>query len=211
MIWIVLSSNIVTINGPFIRDVIEQETTYQDMIGEVYDDPFEGMGQNPFEGMEQIFGMEGSEDMLDLYQKLGEEIENMGEGDLEDDPTTVELKDKEDVEKKKAELLNKIKSFGLPTAPVDNLLGSAKETKDKTKSESPASSPDGKSDASVEEDGEQVIAKESSERIGLVARKVVANASGVDVKQKLKRTKAVNPLFKKQRMNTSKAKKAMEL
>ena len=183
----------------------------QDMMGEVYDDPFEGMGQIQIEGMEQIFGMEGSENVLDLYQKLGEEIENMGDGDLEDDPTTVELMDKEDVEKKKAELLNKIKSFGLPTAPVDNLLGSAKETKDKTKSESPASSPDGKSDASVEEDGEQVIAKESSERIGLVARKVVANASGVDVKQKLKRTKAVNPLFKKQRMNTSKAKKAMEL
>ena len=211
MIWIVLSSNIVTINGPFIRDVIEQETTYQDMIGEVYDDPFEGMGQNPFEGMEQIFGMEGSENVLDLYQKLGEEIENMGDGDLEDDPTTVELMDKEDVEKKKAELLNKIKSFGLPTAPVDNLLGSAKETKDKTKSESPASSPDGKSDASVEEDGDLVIAKESSERIGLVARKLIANASGVDVKQKLKRTKAVNPLLKKQKINTSKAKKAMEL
>ena len=191
--------------------MIEQETTYQDMIGEVYDDPFEGMGQNPFEGMEQIFGMEGSENVLDLYQKLGEEIENMGDGDLEDDPTTVELMDKEDVEKKKAELLNKIKSFGLPTAPVDNLLGSAKETKDKTKSESPASSPDGKSDASVEEDGDLVIAKESSERIGLVARKLIANASGVDVKQKLKRTKAVNPLLKKQKINTSKAKKAMEL
>jgi len=192
------------------RDVIEEETVYQEMMGEVYDDPFEGMQQIPFEAMEQIFGMEGSEYVLDPNEQGEDEIETVEGEKLEEVQATVEQMVNDNLEKKRV-LLTKIKSFGLPTAPVDNLLGSAKETKDKTKSESPASSPDGKSDASVEEDGEQVIAKESSERIGLVARKVVANASGVDVKQKLKRTKAVNPLLKKQKMNTSKAKKAMEL
>jgi len=197
------------------RDVIEQETMYQDMIGEVYDDPFEGMGQNPFEGMEQIFGMEGSEDVLDLYQKLGEEIENMGEGDLEDDPTTVELKDKEDVEKKKAELLNKIKSFGLPTAPVDNLLGSAEgRIEDKASLENPAntaSSPDSESEARAENDGGEAIVKGPNGTIDTGATTQTVNASGEDKKLKWKRTKAVNPLVRKRKKKNSKAKKAQEL
>merc|ERR1712192_353897 len=148
------------------RDVIEQETMYQDMMEEVYNDPFEGLGQNPFDGMEQIFGMEGSENVLDLYQKLGEEIENMEDEDLEDDPTTVEQMDKEDVEKKKAELLDKIKSFGLPTAPVDNLLGSAIGIKEDNASlENPentatASSPDDiESEAWAEDNGGEAIVK----------------------------------------------------
>merc|ERR1719234_2003782 len=136
---------------------------YQDMMGEDYDDPFEGLGQNPFDGMEQIFGMEGSENVLDLYQKLGEEIENMEDEDLEDDPTTVELMDKEDVEKKKAELLNKIKSFGLPTAPVDNLLGPVKEIQeDKVSLENPdntASSPEDEIVASMDDNGGEAIVK----------------------------------------------------
>ena len=216
MIWIVLALNIVTIDGLLIRDVIEQETMNQDMMGEDYDDPFEGMGQNPFDGMEQIFGMEGSENVLDLYQKLGEEIENMEDGDLEDDPTTVELMDKEDVEKKKAELLNKIKSFGLPTAPVDNLLGSAKGIKEDNASfenpENTASSPDDiESEARAEDNGGEAIVKGPNEIIDSGAKTQTVNSSGDDKKQKLKRTKAVNPLVRRRKKKTSKAKKAQEL
>jgi len=198
------------------RDVIEQETVYlQDMMGEVYDDPFEGMGQIQIEGMEQIFGMEGSENVLDLYQKLGEEIENMGDGDLEDDPTTVELMDKEDVEKKKAELLNKIKSFGLPSPPVDNLLGSAKGRKEeKVSLETPkntASSPDSEIEASVKDDGGEATVKGLNEIIDSGALTQTADASGEDKKQKSRKTKVVNPLVRRLKKKTSKAKKAQEL
>ena len=196
--------------------MIEQETVYlQDMMGEVYDDPFEGMGQIQIEGMEQIFGMEGSENVLDLYQKLGEEIENMGDGDLEDDPTTVELMDKEDVEKKKAELLNKIKSFGLPSPPVDNLLGSAKGRKEeKVSLETPkntASSPDSEIEASVKDDGGEATVKGLNEIIDSGALTQTADASGEDKKQKSRKTKVVNPLVRRLKKKTSKAKKAQEL
>ena len=188
---------------------------YQDMMVEDYDDPFEGMGQNPFDGMEQIFGMEGSENVLNLYQKLGEEIENMENGDLEDDPTTVEQMDKEDVKKKKAELLNKIKSFGLPTAPVDNLLGPAKGIQeDKASLETPkntASALDAEIEPSMENDGGEAIVKGPNEIIDSGPTTQTVNARGEDKKLKLKRTKAVNPLVRKLKKKTSKAKKAQEL
>ena len=175
------------------------------MMGEVYDDPFEGMQQIPFEGMEQIFGMEGSN-----VQRGG--IETAEGEKLEEVQGTVEQMVNDNLEKKRV-LLTKIKSFGLPTAPV-NILGPANETEDKTNVESPAktaSKSDSKSEASVEVDEGQVIAKEPNGRTGLGASKGAANASGGDVKQKSKRTKAVNPLIKKRRKKTSKAKKAMEL
>merc|ERR1719432_260927 len=156
--------------------------------------------------MEQIFGMVGPEDV-----RRGE-IE-IAEGEkLEEVQGTVEQMVNDNLEKKKV-LLTKIKSFGLPTAPVD-ILGPSNETEDKTNLESPektASKSDSKSEASVEVDEGQVIAKEPNGRTGLGASKGAANASGGDVKQKSKRTKAVNPLIKKRRKKTSKAKKAMEL
>ena len=186
------------------RDVIEQEAVYQEMMGEVYDDPFEGMQQIPFEGMEQIFGMEGSD-------VQGGEIETAKGEKLEEVQGTVEQMVNDNLEKKRV-LLTKIKSFGLPTAPVD-ILGPSNEAEDKTNLESPdktASTPDDKSEASVDVDGGQVIAKELNGRTGLGASKGAANASGGVVKQKSKRTKAVNPLVKKRRKKTSKAKKAME-
>merc|ERR1719432_27936 len=156
--------------------------------------------------MEQIFGMVGPEDV-----QRGE-IET-AEGDkLEEVQGTVEQMVNDNLEKKRV-LLTKIKSFGLPTAPVD-ILGPSNEAEDKTNLESPdktASTPDDKSEASVDVDGGQVIAKELNGRTGLGASKGAANASGGVVKQKSKRTKAVNPLVKKRRKKTSKAKKAKEL
>jgi len=194
------------------RDVTEQEQVYQDMMGEVYDDPFEGMQQIPFEGMEQIFGME--EYVFDLDEQIEEEIETAEDEKLEEAEDEGEQMVIDDLEKlKKEELLTKIKSFGLPTAPVDNLLWPAKEakvTEDKTNVESPKNSstlPDSKSE--VEEDGGQAFAKDLNGAIG--AMKVTVNASGGDVRQKLKRSKVVNPLIKKRRKKTSKAKKTQEL
>ena len=185
---------------------------YQEMMGEVYDDPFEGMQQIPFEGMEQIFGMEGSEYELDLKEQMEEEIETVGEK-LEEVKNTVEQMANDDLEKKKV-LLTKIKSFGLPTAPVDNQLVPANVTEDKTSLESPkktSSSPDSNSEASVEAEGGQAIAKDPNGRIGVGSMKGAVNASERDIKQKSKRTKAVNPLIKKRRKKISKAKKAKEL
>jgi len=191
------------------RDVIDQE-----MMGEFYDDPFEGMQQIPFEGMEQIFGMQdGSENVLDRNEQIEEEIETEEGEKLEEVQDTVEQMMNANLEKKKV-LLTKIKSFGLPTAPVDNLLGRANKTEDKTNLESPKNTdslPDSKSEASVEAEGGQAIAKEPNGRIGLGGKKGAANASEGDIKQKSKRTKAVNPLVKKRRKKTSKAKKAKEL
>ena len=184
--------------------MIEQEQkVYQNMLGEVYDDPFEGM--------EQVFGME--EYMFDLDERKEEEDEKLEE--VEDN---VEQMVKDDLEKKKKEeLLSKIKSFGLPTAPVDNLLGPTKAAKEAKKIEdkvnleklkNTAPSPDRKGEVNLEDDGGQAVANNFNVTIGLGE---AANASGRDVKQKLKKTKVVNPLIKKRRKKTSKAKKTQEL
>jgi len=185
------------------RVVIEQEQKeYQKMLGEVYDDPFEGM--------EQVFGKE--EYMFDLDERKEEDEK------LEEVEDNVEQMVKDDLEKKKKEeLLSKIKSFGLPTAPVDNLLGPAKAAKEAKKIEdkanleslkNTASSPDSKGEVNLEDDGGQAVANNFNVTIGLGE---AANASGRDVKQKLKKTKVVNPLIKKRRKKTSKAKKTQEL
>ena len=78
------------------------------MLGEDYDDPFQGM--------EPIFGLEssGTEDVSPENNEA-EEIE-----EAQEIP-------RENYEKKKTELLKKTKSFGLATAPLDNLSGSKKE------------------------------------------------------------------------------------
>merc|ERR1711972_1130664 len=78
------------------------------LFGEDYDDPFQGM--------EPIFGLENSgiEDVSPENNEA-EEIEKAQEIP------------REDYEKKKTELLKKIKSFGLATAPLDNLSGTKKE------------------------------------------------------------------------------------
>ena len=185
------------------RVVIEQEQkVYQNMLGEVYDDPFEGM--------EQVFGME--EYMFDLDERKEEDEK------LEEVEDNVEQMVKDDLEKKKKEeLLSKIKSFGLPTAPVDNLLGPAKAAKEANKIEdnanleilkNTASTPDSKGEVNLEDDGGQAVANNFNVTISLGE---AANASGRDVKQKLKKTKVVNPLIKKRRKKTSKAKKTQEL
>merc|ERR1719365_525066 len=108
--------------------------------------------------MEQVFGME--EYIFNLDEQKEEEDEKLEE--VEDN---VEQMVKDDLEKKKKEeLLSKIKSFGLPTAPVDNLLGpakaatEAKKIEDKANLESlknTASSPDNKGEVNLEGDGGQ--------------------------------------------------------
>merc|ERR1719505_281420 len=89
------------------RELPNQETNGK-LFGEDYDDPFQGM--------EPIFGLEtsGTEDVSPENEEA-EEIDKSQEIP------------REDYEKKKKELLNKIKSFGLATAPLDNLSGSKKE------------------------------------------------------------------------------------
>ena len=66
--------------------------------------------------MEPIFGLESS----------GTEDVSPENNEPEEIVKAQEIP-REDYEKKKAELLNKIKSFGLATAPLDNLSGSKKE------------------------------------------------------------------------------------
>jgi len=114
------------------RDVIEQETVYQEMMEEVYDDPFEGMQQVSFEGMEQIFGKEGLKNVIEQT----DEIETVEGEKVEELKNTVEQMTIDNLEQKRL-LLTKIKSFGLPTAPVDKLLSSAKEMLDKPNMENP--------------------------------------------------------------------------
>ena len=87
--------------------MLNQETNGK-LFGEDYDDPFQGM--------EPIFGLESSRtEDVSPENSNAEEIEKAQEIP------------REDYEKKKTELLKKIKSFGLATAPLDNLSGSKKE------------------------------------------------------------------------------------
>merc|ERR1719430_1567611 len=89
------------------RELLNQETN-EKLFGEDYDDPFQGM--------EPIFGLESSGiEGVSPENSEPEEIEKAQEIP------------REDYEKKKTELLKKIKSFGLASAPLDNLSGSRKE------------------------------------------------------------------------------------
>ena len=162
------------------------------MFGEDYDDPFQGM--------EPIFGLEssGTEDVSPENNEP-EEIEKAQEIP------------REDYEKKKAELLNKIKSFGLATAPLDNLSGSKKEQSLKSSeeevrvesSETPASPevPDADKDAAAAAMKDLQPTDQINEGSGK------GQAGGEGVKRKAKKTKAVNPLVKRQKTKISKAKK----
>ena len=164
------------------------------MFGENYDDPFQGM--------EPIFGLEtsGTEDVSPENNEA-EEIEKAQEIP------------REDYEKKKTELLKKIKSFGLATAPLDNLSGTKKEKSLKS-SEEEVPMESSKTPASPEvpeadKDAAAAATKDlkRTDQINEGNGKGQAGAEGV--KRKAKKTKAVNPLVKRQKTRISKAKKLL--
>ena len=171
--------------------MLNQETNGK-LFGEDYDDPFQGM--------EPIFGLENSgiEDVSPENNEA-EEIEKAQEIP------------REDYEKKKTELLKKIKSFGLATAPLDNLSGTKKEQNLKSSeeevrvesSETPASPevPETDKDAATAATKDLKPADQINEGNGR------DQAGGEGVKRKAKKTKAVNPLVKRQKTKISKAKK----
>merc|ERR1719494_538581 len=173
------------------RELPNQETNGK-LFGEDYDDPFQGM--------EEIFGLESSgiEDVSPENNEA-EEIEKAQEIP------------REDYEKKKTELLKKIKSFGLATAPLDNLSGSKKEQSLKSSeeevrvesSETPASPevPEADKDATA-----ATKDLEPTDQINEGNGK--GQAGGEGVKRKAKKTKAVNPLVKRQKTKISRAKKS---
>ena len=185
-------------------------------MGEVYDDPFEGMEQM-FEEMEDLGNVLNRNKETD--GDAGSENVKAMELDGDQDQVKVEMAN-DDLERKKAELLTKIKSFGLPTAPVDNLLGPAKENINKesrnnldTKAnkenlkENATRAPVKKSEARVVEEGKgQFIIKDSKET---TATKDTVTVSGGDMKRRVKRTKAINPLVGRQKKKISNAKKAL--
>jgi len=174
------------------RELLNQETNGK-LFGEDYDDPFQGM--------EPIFGLEtsGTEDESPENNEA-EEIEKAQEIPIED------------YEEKRKELLNKIKSFGLATAPLDNLSGSKKEQSLKgseeeevrvESSETPASPevPESDKDAATAATKDLKPSEQINEGNGK------GQAGGEGVKRKAKKTKAVNPLVKRQKTKISKAKK----
>jgi len=174
------------------RELPNQETNGK-LFGEDYDDPFQGM--------EPIFGLEtsGTEDVSPENNEA-EEIEKAQEIP------------REDYEKKKTELLKKIKSFGLATAPLDNLSGSKKEQSLKSSeeeirvesSETPASPevPEADKDAATAATKDLKPSDQINEGNGK------GQAGGEAVKRKAKKTKAVNPLVKRQKTKISRAKKS---
>ena len=194
--------------------MIEQDALNQEVI---YDDPFEGMEQM-FEEMEDLGNVLNRNKETD--GDAGSENVKAMELDGDQDQVKVEMAN-DDLEKKKAELLTKIKSFGLPTAPVDNLLGPAKENINKesrnnldTKAnkenlkENATRAPVKKSEARVVEEGKgQFIIKDSKETNG--ATKDTVTVSRGDIKRRVKRTKAINPLVGRQKKKISNAKKAL--
>ena len=196
--------------------MIEQDALNQEVMGEVYDDPFEGMEQM-FEEMEDLGNVLNRNKETD--GDAGSENVKAMELDGDQDQVKVEMAN-DDLEKKKAELLTKIKSFGLPTAPVDNLLGPAKENISKesrnnmdTKAnkenlkENAIRAPVKESEARVEEGKGQFIIKDSKETNG--ATKDTVTVSRGDIKRRVKRTKAINPLVGRQKKKISNAKKAL--
>jgi len=172
------------------RELLNQETSAK-LFGEDYDDPFQGM--------EPMFGLEssGTED-VNPENNEGEEIEKAQEIP------------REDYEKKKTELLNKIKSFGLATAPLDNFSGSKKEQSLKSSEEEvhvksfeipevPETDKDAAAATAATKDLEPTDQINEGNGKG--------QAGGEGVKRKAKKTKAVNPLVKRQKTKISKAKK----
>jgi len=173
------------------RELLNQETNGK-LFGEDYDDPFQGM--------EPIFGLESS----------GTEDESPVNNEVEEIEKAQEIPS-EDYEKKKVELLNKIKSFGLATAPLDKLSGSKKEKSLKSSkeevrvesSETPASPEVPKAD----EDAATAATKDLQPTDQINEGNGKDQAGGEGVKRKAKKTKAVNPLVKRQKTKISKAKK----
>ena len=174
--------------------MLNQETNGK-LFGEDYDDPFQGM--------EPIFGLEssGTEDVSPENNEP-EEIEKAQEIP------------REDYEKKKTELLKKIKSFGLATAPLDSLSGSKKEKSLKSSeeevrvesSETPASpeAPEANKDTAA---AAAAAPKDLNPTDQINEGNGKDQAGGEGVKRKAKKTKAVNPLVKRQKTKISKAKK----
>ena len=108
--------------------------------------------------------------------------------------------------------MKKIKSFGLATAPLDNLSGTKKEKSLKSSeeevrvesSETPASPevPEADKDAAATAAMKDL---EPTDQINEGNGKDQAGGEGV--KRKAKKTKAVNPLVKRQKTKVSKARK----
>jgi len=175
------------------RELPNQETNGK-LFGEDYDDPFQGM--------EEIFGLENSG------------IEDVSPGNIVNEAVEIEKAEeipREDNERKKTELLNKIKSFGLATAPLDNLSGTKKEKSLKSSEEDvrveSSKTPASPEVPEVDKDAATAVKKglEPSDQINEGNGK--GQAGGEGVKQKAKKTKAVNPLVKRQKTKISKAKK----
>jgi len=170
------------------RELLNQETNGK-LFGEDYDDPFQGM--------EPIFGLEssGTEDVSPENNEP-EEIEKAQEIP------------REDYEKKKAELLNKIKSFGLATAPLDNLSGSKKEQSFKSSEEEVlVESSEIPEVPAADKDAANAATKDLKPTDQINEGNGKGQAGGEGVKRKAKKTKAVNPLVKRQKTKISKAKK----
>jgi len=170
------------------RELLNQETNGK-LFGEDYDDPFQGM--------EPIFGLESS----------GTEDVSPENNEPEEIVKAQEIP-REDYEKKKTELLNKIKSFGLATAPLDNLSGSKKEQRlESSEEEVHVKSSEIPEVPAADNDAATTATKdlEPSDQIKDGIGK--GQAGGEGVKRKAKKTKAVNPLVKRQKTKISKAKK----
>merc|ERR1719494_693300 len=174
--------------------VQSRELPYQEPNGKLFGEDYD----DPFQGMEPIFGLEtsGTEDVSPENNEA-EEIEK------------AQGIPREDYEKKKTELLKKIKSFGLATAPLDNLSGTKKEKSLKSSeeevrvksSETPASPEVPKTATATAATKDLKPADQINEGNGR------DQAGGEGVKRKAKKTKAVNPLVKRQKTKISKAKK----
>merc|ERR1719474_1781700 len=170
------------------REMLNQETNGK-LFEEDYDDPFQGM--------EPIFGLEssGTKDVSPENNEP-EEIEKAQEIP------------REDYEKKKAELLNKIKSFGLATAPLDNLSGSKKEQSFKSSEEEVlVESSEIPEVPAADKDAANAATKDLKPTDQINEGNGKGQAGGEGVKRKAKKTKAVNPLVKRQKTKISKAKK----